>query len=103
MKEQFAMPRVDKSAAREKEQSSFDKGKIISELERMLYDVFSSEYDLTKKSKNAVRMKEGSDRAQGFVDGYMRALTASGVCSNEELLELVKKQRELAKNESRSS
>src|SRR6185503_14654893 len=53
----------------------------IAELQRLLHDVF-------------VARREGAShprfsRAQGFIDGYMRALLESGTATKAELLELV--------------
>ena len=57
----------------------------IAELQRLLHDVF-------------VARREGAShprfsRAQGFIDGYMRALLESGTATKAELLELVATER----------
>lgn len=61
------------------------KAEILSELKRMLNDVFVARASGQSYPRLA--------RAHGYVDGYMRALLDAGQCSKEELLELVAAER----------
>jgi hypothetical protein len=61
------------------------KAEILTELKRMLHDVFVARAGGASYPRLA--------RAPGYVDGYMRALLDSGQCTKEELLELVAAER----------
>ena len=61
------------------------KAEMLSELATMLRDVFAARADGTSHPRMA--------RAHGYVDGYMRALLATGVADKRELLRLVAEQR----------
>lgn len=61
------------------------KAEMMSELRRMLQDVFS----LRHAGANYPRLA----RAHGYVDGYMRALLESGQATKQELLQLVAEER----------
>jgi hypothetical protein len=61
------------------------KSEILDELQQMLHDVFTLRQTGASYSRLA--------RAQGCVDGYMRALLESGECTKQELLDLVAAER----------
>src|SRR5207249_9538264 len=61
------------------------KAEQLSELKRMLKDVFEARAEGSSYARLA--------RAHGYVDGYMRALLESGQVSKGELLALVAEQR----------
>lgn len=61
------------------------KADLIAELQRHLHDVFVA------RQQGATQPR--LSRAQGFVDGYMRALLESGQASKAELLALVASER----------
>ncbi len=61
------------------------KSEILEELQQMLHDVLILRATGASYSRLA--------RAQGCVDGYMRALLESGECSKKELLDLVAAER----------
>ncbi len=61
------------------------KTELLSELEKMLHDVFAARAAGTSHPKMA--------RAHGYVDGYMRVLLDTGLASKEELLALVAEKR----------
>jgi hypothetical protein len=63
-----------------------DKAEVISELRSMLADVFTAK----ERGEAYGRLA----RAHGYVDGYMRALLELGVATKDELLEVVKSERE---------
>lgn len=61
------------------------KFEMVSELRKMLHDVFVA------KSSGADHPR--FSRAQGYVDGYMRALLDSGLATKGELLQIVSDER----------
>jgi hypothetical protein len=61
------------------------KTELLSELEKMLQDVFAARAAGTSHPKMA--------RAHGYVDGYMRVLLDTGLASKDELLALVAEKR----------
>lgn len=61
------------------------KADMLRELDTMLHDVFSAR----TVGMNYARLA----RAHGYVDGYMRALLDTGVCSKKELLDIVASKR----------
>jgi hypothetical protein len=61
------------------------KGEMLVELKRLLNEAFSAQAAGASYTKLA--------RAQGAVDGYMRALLDSGLATKQELLELVAAER----------
>jgi hypothetical protein len=61
------------------------KADLIAELQRHLHDVFVARHEGVSQPRGF--------RAQGFVDGYMRALLESGLCTQAELLALVAAER----------
>jgi hypothetical protein len=61
------------------------KAEMMSELKRMLNDLFVARSDGASYQRLA--------RAHGYVDGYMRALLDGGQATKAELLELVALQR----------
>ena len=61
------------------------KADLIAELQHHLHDVFVAR----QQGASHPRLS----RAQGFVDGYMRALLESGQATKVELLELVAEER----------
>jgi hypothetical protein len=61
------------------------KADLIAELQRHLRDVFVARQEGATQPRLS--------RAQGFVDGYMRALLESGQASKAELLALVAAER----------
>lgn len=89
------MPSAEQPLA--KAEKTFDKEKLIAELGEMIVEV-----NLVKARDPHGEIKEQIARAGGHVDGYMRALIDTGVCTVEELKELVKLQREKAAEKSRS-
>ncbi len=62
------------------------KAQMVSELRKMLHDVFAARAAGTEFSRMA--------RAHGYVDGYMRALLEVGFITKAELLEVVNAERE---------
>jgi hypothetical protein len=58
---------------------------MLAELRSLLHDVFVARAEGANYSRLA--------RAHGYVDGYMRALIESGMCTKQELLELVAAER----------
>ena len=63
------------------------KADLIAELSHHLHDVFVARQEGVTHPRLS--------RAQGFVDGYMRALLESGQATKTELLELVARERAL--------
>lgn len=63
-----------------------EKSEVLSELRKMLADVFTA--------KAAGETYGRLARAHGYVDGYMRALLELGFVTKDELLEIVKVERE---------
>jgi hypothetical protein len=61
------------------------KGEMLAELKRMLNEALTAQAAGASYSKLA--------KAQGAVDGYMRALLDSGLATKQELLELVAAER----------
>ena len=61
------------------------KGEMLAELKRMLNEALCAQAAGASYSKLA--------KAQGAVDGYMRALLDSGLATKQELLELVAAER----------
>lgn len=61
------------------------KVEMLAELKRLLNEAFTAQAAGAGYSKLA--------RAQGAVDGYMRALLDSGVATKQELLEIVAAER----------
>ncbi len=61
---------------------------VLSELRTMLADVFAAKASGEAYGRLA--------RAHGYVDGYMRALLDTGMCTKAELLEVVNAERERA-------
>lgn len=61
------------------------KADMLNELRAMLHDVFVAKTGGVAYQRLA--------RAHGYVDGYMRALLETGVCSKEELLDVVAQER----------
>jgi hypothetical protein len=61
------------------------KGEMLEELRRMLNEALTAQAAGGSYSKLA--------KAQGAVDGYMRALLDSGLATKQELLELVAAER----------
>ena len=57
----------------------------LTELQRLLHDAFVAR----QRGESHPRLA----RAQGYVDGYMRALLESGQATKQELLELVAAER----------
>jgi hypothetical protein len=64
------------------------KTELLSDLEGMLQGVFAARAEGGAHARFA--------RAQGYVDGYMRALSDAGIATQEELLQLVSRERERA-------
>lgn len=62
------------------------KSEMLRELETMLNDVFAARAAGTSHPRMA--------RAQGYVDGYMKAMLEMGMANQKELLCLVARQRE---------
>jgi hypothetical protein len=62
------------------------KAEVLSDLRGMLRDVFAA--------KAAGQAYARVARAHGYVDGYMRALLETGLCTRAELLEVVAAERE---------
>lgn len=63
-----------------------DKTEVLSDLRRMLGDVFAAKAQGEAYGKLA--------RAHGYVDGYMRALLELGFATKDELVDLVNSERE---------
>lgn len=61
------------------------KTEMLSELEKMLHDVFAARAAGTSHPRMM--------RAHGYVDGYMRVLLDTGLAKKEELLALVARKR----------
>lgn len=61
------------------------KMEMLNELKAMLRDLFVAKTGGVAYPRLA--------RAHGYVDGYMRALLETGVCSKQELLEVVARER----------
>jgi hypothetical protein len=61
------------------------KADMLNELRTMLHEVFVA------RSGGVVQQRLA--RAQGYADGYMRALLETGTCSQQELLDLVSRER----------
>jgi hypothetical protein len=64
------------------------KTELLGDLQGMLQGVFAA------RSEGGTHAR--ISRAQGYVDGYMRALTDTGIATHEELLALVTRERERA-------
>jgi hypothetical protein len=61
------------------------KAEMLAELKRMLNEAFTAQFEGAGYARLA--------KAQGAVDGYMRALLDGGLASKQELLELVAAER----------
>ncbi|MCC6521804.1 MAG: hypothetical protein IT373_04015 [Polyangiaceae bacterium] len=61
------------------------KAQMLSELRKMLHDVFAARAAGTEFARMA--------RAHGYVDGYMRALLETGATTKHELLGVVAEER----------
>ncbi|MSP26529.1 MAG: hypothetical protein EXR75_15555 [Myxococcales bacterium] len=61
------------------------KAEMLTELKKLLHDVFAARATGTAHPR--------SSRANGYVDGYMRALLEGGIATKAELLAIVAEER----------
>ncbi len=69
-------------------ETKLSKSEMLDNLRGMLRDVFHLRTDGVAYARLA--------RAHGYVDGYMRVMLETGVCSKKELLDLVAEERTVA-------
>lgn len=103
MKE-MPMPSPEKSTV-SKEGREIDKQKLTSDLTEMLGELYAETgvgIRVIPGPRDARAEKEQQlQRSRGFVDGYMKALVATGVFTSAELKELIKKEKENVRPSSR--
>lgn len=79
------IPVAPSAEPREAKEPKFDKQAILDELAAMLKDV---NIIADRGPRN-----ERLSRAHGYVDGYMRALMDTGICTRQQLLDMVNQAR----------